>query len=78
SIGTIPISPGGSGLTELGIAYYLNTFNIDPAVFGDVIIVWRIASYHVPLFVSWALLVRSLGRGNSSSSNGSGSNSGGK
>ncbi|MEM0496074.1 MAG: lysylphosphatidylglycerol synthase transmembrane domain-containing protein [Candidatus Nitrosocaldus sp.] len=78
SIGTIPISPGGSGLTELGIAYYLNTFNIDPAVFGDVIIVWRIASYHVPLFVSWAFLVRSLGRGNSSSSNGSGSNSGGK
>ncbi len=65
SIGTIPISPGGSGLTELGIAYYLNTFSIDPAVFGNVIVAWRIASYHVPLFVSWVLLIRSLGgRGN--------------
>ncbi|MCS7141175.1 MAG: flippase-like domain-containing protein [Candidatus Nitrosocaldus sp.] len=60
SIGTIPITPGGSGLTELGVAYYLNTFGVDPAAFGDVIVAWRIASYHVPLFVSWALLIRSL------------------
>ncbi|MFN4337043.1 MAG: YbhN family protein [Candidatus Nitrosocaldus sp.] len=76
SIGTIPISPGGSGLTELGIAYYLNTFSIDPAAFGNVIVAWRIASYHVPLFVSWVLLIRSLsGKGSNSSSNSNSSSS---
>ena len=63
AIGTIPISPGGSGLTELGLAYYLSVFNIEPTEIGEAIIVWRIASYHVPLIVSWILLVRSTVRG---------------
>ncbi len=63
AIGTVPISPGGSGLTELGLAYYLNTFNLDPTKLGEVIIVWRIVSYHVPLMVSWFFLVRSTIKG---------------
>jgi uncharacterized protein (TIRG00374 family) len=63
AIGTVPISPGGSGLTELGLAYYLNTFNLDPTRLGEVIIVWRIVSYHVPLFVSWIFLVKSTMKG---------------
>ncbi len=63
AIGTVPISPGGSGLTELGIAYYLNTFNLDPTKLGEVIIVWRIVSYHVPLMVSWFFLVKNAVKG---------------
>lgn len=63
AIGTVPISPGGSGLTELGLAYYLNTFNLDPTKLGEVIIVWRIVSYHVPLMVSWFFLVKTTVKG---------------
>ena len=58
AIGTLPISPGGSGLSELGIGYYLNTFGFDPTLFGSVIIAWRLASYHVPLAVSWVALMK--------------------
>lgn len=58
AIGTLPISPGGSGLTEVGIGYYLNTFGIDPVSFGSVIIAWRLASYHVTLLISWIALMK--------------------
>ncbi len=58
AIGTVPISPGGSGLSELGIGYYLSTFGFDATLFGSVIIVWRLASYHVPLAISWIVLMR--------------------
>ena len=58
AIGTLPISPGGSGLSELGIGYYLNTFGLNPALFGSVIIAWRLASYHVTLAVSWVALMK--------------------
>lgn len=58
AIGTLPISPGGSGLSELGIGYYLNTFGIDPTMFGSVIIAWRLASYHVTLLISWIALMK--------------------
>ena len=58
AIGTLPISPGGSGLSEFGIGYYLKTFGIDPVLFGSVIIAWRLASYHVTLAVSWIALMK--------------------
>jgi len=58
AIGTLPISPGGSGLSEFGIAYYLNTFGLDPTMFGSVIIAWRLASYHVTLLISWIALMK--------------------
>ncbi len=57
TIGVIPITPGGSGLTELGMGYYLIVFGLDPLQFGDEIIVWRIATYHILLIVSWSILM---------------------
>jgi hypothetical protein len=57
AVGTIPITPGGSGLTELGMGYYLSIFGFDPIVFGSIIIAWRIATYHVLLATSWSLLM---------------------
>ena len=58
AISTLPISPGGSGLSEAGIGLYIDTFGIDAATFGSVIIAWRLASYHVPLVLSWIVLMR--------------------
>jgi len=57
TIGVIPITPGGSGLTELGMGYYLIVFGLDPLQFGDEIIVWRIATYHILLIASWFILM---------------------
>lgn len=58
AIGTLPISPGGSGLSEFGIGAYLATFGLDALAFGSIIIAWRLASYHVPLAVSWIALMK--------------------
>ncbi|MFQ5940602.1 MAG: YbhN family protein [Nitrososphaerales archaeon] len=58
AIGTLPISPGGSGLSEFGIGAYLATFGIDVLAFGSIIIAWRIASYHVALVVAWIALMK--------------------
>lgn len=58
AISTLPISPGGSGLSEAGIGLYLATFGIDATTFGSIIIAWRIASYHVPLVLSWIVLMK--------------------
>jgi hypothetical protein len=64
-LSNLPITIGGSGLAELGIwAYLLNLHSIP--TFNDiakdsqlsVIIIWRIASYHVPLLVMWISLMR--------------------
>ena len=68
AIGNLPITVGGSGLAEFGIIAYLN--NLDPfnlaagmdAVEGglewDAVIGWRIATYYVPIIVTWLLLVK--------------------
>jgi len=61
AISTLPISPGGSGLSEAGIGLYLTTFGIDATTFGSIIIAWRIASYHVPLVLSWIVLMKLAG-----------------
>jgi hypothetical protein len=62
AVGTLPVSPGGSGLSEFGIGAYLPTFGLDMLAFGSIIIVWRIASYHVPLVATWAVLMNLASR----------------
>jgi len=64
AIGNLPITVGGSGLAELGIVAYLN--NLDPFHFEipkesidwSAVIGWRIATYYVPIVVTWLLLVK--------------------
>ena len=64
AIGNLPITVGGSGLAEFGIVAYLNNldpFNLDiPEGTGawDAVIGWRIATYYVPIAVTWLLLVK--------------------
>ena len=64
AIGNLPITVGGSGLAEFGIVAYLNNqnpFDVD-ALEGNAIwnavIGWRIATYYVPIAVTWLLLVK--------------------
>jgi len=64
AIGNLPITVGGSGLAEFGIIAYLN--NLDPfslsapegTVAWDAVIGWRIATYYVPIMITWLLLVK--------------------
>lgn len=64
AIGNLPITVGGSGLAEFGIVAYtnsLNPFNLDvleDALEWDAVIAWRIATYYVPIAVTWVLLFR--------------------
>jgi uncharacterized membrane protein YbhN (UPF0104 family) len=64
-ISTIPITIGGSGLAELGIWAYISNLNGIPSLRDltrgselNIIIAWRIASYHIPLLVMWVALMR--------------------
>lgn len=64
AIGNLPITVGGSGLAEFGIVAYIN--HLDPfnfqipenSVEWDAVIGWRIATYYVPIAVTWFLLVK--------------------
>jgi hypothetical protein len=64
-LATLPITIGGSGLAELGIWAYISNLNSIPH-FTDVIkdsqlnviIAWRIASYHIPLVIMWIALMK--------------------
>lgn len=64
AIGNLPITIGGSGLAEVGIVAYLN--NLDPFNFQipkesiewSAVIGWRIATYYVPIAITWMLLVK--------------------
>ena len=64
AIGNLPITIGGSGLAEFGIVAYLN--NLDPFNFvvpeesieWSAVIGWRIATYYVPIGITWLLLVK--------------------
>jgi len=64
-VGNLPITIGGSGLTELGIWAYVSNLSTIPN-FEDiaqdsklnVIIAWRIASYHVPLVIMWIAIMK--------------------
>lgn len=81
-LATLPITLGGSGLAELGIWAYTANLNSIPSLQDivtdahlSVIVVWRIASYHVPLVIMWIALMKitvnkdviSLGKRNSDS-----------
>jgi uncharacterized membrane protein YbhN (UPF0104 family) len=65
ALANLPITIGGSGLAELGVWAYIANLNGIPNL-GDVvndsqltvIIVWRIAAYHVPLVISWIALMK--------------------
>ena len=54
----------GSGLAEFGIISYLNNLNpfdftISEGIVGwDAVIGWRIATYYVPIAITWILLVK--------------------
>ena len=64
AIGNLPITIGGSGLAEFGIVAYLNNLNpfdfsiSEGVVVWDAVIGWRIATYYVPIVVTWLLLVK--------------------
>ena len=65
ALSTIPITIGGSGLAELGIWGYISNLNGIPSLSDvvkhsqlNVIIAWRIASYHIPLLIMWIALMR--------------------
>ena len=65
AVANLPITIGGSGLAELGIWAYLANLsgipNLDDVITDsqlNVIIAWRIASYHVPLVLCWIALMK--------------------
>ena len=64
AIGNLPITIGGSGLAEFGIVAYLNNLNpfdfdvSEGSVEWNAVIAWRIATYYVPIGVTWFLLVK--------------------
>jgi uncharacterized protein (TIRG00374 family) len=64
AIGNLPITIGGSGLAEFGIVAYLNNlnpfdFDIPEGIIAwDAVIGWRIATYYVPIVITWLLLVK--------------------
>ena len=64
AIGNLPITIGGSGLAEFGVVAYLN--NLDPfnlqiagnTLEWNAVIAWRLATYYIPIVVTWLLLVK--------------------
>lgn len=64
AIGNLPITVGGSGLAEFGIIAYLNNLNpfdfsqVEKTVEWNAVIAWRIATYYIPIAITWFLLVK--------------------
>jgi len=64
AVGNLPVTIGGSGLTEFTIWAYLghlNTLTYEAAknsMQWNIIIAWRIATYHVGLVISWLFLMK--------------------
>ena len=64
AIANLPVTVGGAGLAEFGIFGYLNhanpfDFSIpEGGVEWNAIIGWRIATYYIPIAITWSLLVR--------------------
>ncbi len=64
AVGNLPVTIGGSGLTEFTIWAYLghlNTLTYEAAknsMQWNIIIAWRIATYHVGLVISWIFLMK--------------------
>ena len=71
-LGSLPITLGGSGLTEIVLWVYVSGLDHIPSLDDmlansdllTAIISWRIASYHVPLLIMWIVLMRiTVGKG---------------
>ncbi|HXW03193.1 MAG TPA: lysylphosphatidylglycerol synthase transmembrane domain-containing protein [Nitrosarchaeum sp.] len=64
AIGNLPITIGGSGLAEFGIVAYLNHLNpfdfdvSEGSIEWNAVIAWRIATYYVPIGITWFLLIK--------------------
>ena len=64
AIGNLPVTIGGSGLTEFSIWAYLghlNTLTFEAtknSLQWNIVIAWRIATYHVGLVISWLFLMK--------------------
>lgn len=64
AVGNLPVTIGGSGLTEFAIWAYLghlNTLAYEAAKNStqwNIIIAWRIATYHVGLVIDWLFLMK--------------------
>ena len=64
AIGNLPITVGGSGLVEVGIVAYLNNLNPfnfeipEESIQWSAVIGWRLATYYVPIGITWILLVK--------------------
>ena len=64
AIGNLPITVGGSGLAEFGIVAYLNDLNpfdlgaVEKTIEWNAVIAWRIATYYVPIGITWILLIK--------------------
>ncbi|MFN3654344.1 MAG: YbhN family protein [Candidatus Nitrosotenuis sp.] len=64
AIGNLPVTVGGSGLTEFGVWAYLNhltDFKLElpkNSVDWNTIIAWRIATYQLPIPIAWFLLMK--------------------
>lgn len=64
AVGNLPITVGGSGLVEIGAAAYLDTIGSEAWIMlgesleWSTVIGWRIATYYIPIAVTWALLMK--------------------
>ena len=64
ALANLPITVGGAGVAEFGIFGYLNDVNPfalnlpEGAIEWNAIIGWRIATYYIPIAITWLLLVR--------------------
>lgn len=64
AVANLPITVGGAGLAELGIFGYLNDSNPfdfslqEGAIEWNAIVGWRIATYYIPIILTWLLLVK--------------------
>jgi len=64
AIGNLPITVGGSGLAEFGIVAFLNNQNpfeieiTNGNTIWNTVIGWRIATYYIPIAITWLLLVK--------------------
>ena len=64
AVANLPVTIGGAGLAELGIFGYLNDANPfdfslpEGGVEWNAIVGWRIATYYIPIVLTWLLLVK--------------------
>ena len=65
TLGNLPVTIGGSGLAELGALAYIQqvggVFDIEKLTSDSrvtAILAWRIASYHVPLVITWIAFLK--------------------